>query len=759
MIIAAALLALQQGPGPAPVHPGEGSPTVDVPRIEAQIEVDGRLDEPAWEQAARLTGFWQYEPVDGRPAAEATEVLVWYSPTAIHFGIIAHDDDPGSVRATVADRDAIEGDDYITVYLDTFSDRRRAFFFAANPLGAQQDGVRTEGAASSGRLFGGNIDKSPDYEFDSEGRLTDSGYVIEMRIPFTSLRYPGADEQRWGIQVQRKVQRTGYTDTWTNARRGSSSFLGQSGTLVGLRDLERGVVWEAQPFVTAAVDGVRNDGGGFDRGDPDPEVGANFRVGFTGVSLDATINPDFSQVEADVGQVTVNERFALFYPEKRPFFLEGIELFSTPNQLVYTRRIANPEVGGKVTGKLGGIGIAHLTAVDDPVEGGDEALFNVTRLRRDFGASSTAGVTLTDRSVLGGAAYNRVLSGDVRYVFGGLYYLEGQLGGSATRDEAGSRSAPIWKAALDRTGRAWGFNFQVNAIGDDFVSRAGYVPRAGIVNGHAFNRLTLFGAEGAAIENLTVFFGPERIWRYGEIGLDRAIEGMEQARGMFSLRGGWRAGASVRRRFWVLDPLDYAGYELGDAGVSFAPVDEISGFSFEADASTPVYRHFDVSVGGGRGRIPIFVEGAPGYGTSLNARVALRPTESLRLALSNTAEWIYRQRDDSRFARTLIPRAQVEYQPTRAVFFRTIAEYRSEHRDALRDPRTGLPLLIAGSPADEERLDALRLDLLASYEPTPGTIAYLGYGSTLNAPDPFAFSSLERGVDGFFLKLAYRFRR
>ena len=153
------LLLLLQGSQDPTIVPA----SVSIPRLEATAEIDGRLDEPAWGQAARLSGFHQYQPVDSRPAEEATEVLVWYAPTAIYFGIIAHDQDPGSVRATVADRDNLDADDRVTIYLDTFNDRRRAFFFTVNPLGSQEDGVRTEGGFTAGSLTAGTTDKNPDY--------------------------------------------------------------------------------------------------------------------------------------------------------------------------------------------------------------------------------------------------------------------------------------------------------------------------------------------------------------------------------------------------------------------------------------------------------------------------------------------------------------------------------------------------------------------------------------------------------------------
>src|SRR5690606_18681200 len=152
-------------------------------------------------------------PMDGRAAAQRTEVLVWYAPDAIHFGIIAHDDQPDAIRATHADRDNLGDDDHVIIYLDTFLDRRRAFLFAANAMGVQADGVRTEGASGAGRAFGGNIDFSPDFQFESRGRITDTGYAIEMRVPFKSLRYPASSApMSWGINVERKTQRTGFTD-------------------------------------------------------------------------------------------------------------------------------------------------------------------------------------------------------------------------------------------------------------------------------------------------------------------------------------------------------------------------------------------------------------------------------------------------------------------------------------------------------------------------------------------------------------------
>lgn len=755
MYLLSLLLAFQQ------------APPVELPRIDAAVRVDGVLDEEVWTRAARLSGFTQYEPVDGRAAAQATEVLVWYAPDAIHFGIIAHDAQPQSIRATQADRDNIGDDDHVIIYLDTFLDRRRAFFFAANPFGVQFDGVRTEGASSAGRAFGGNIDRSPDFHFDTRGRITDTGYVIEMRVPFKSLRYPSsAAPMSWGINVERRTQRTGTTDTWPEVRRASASFLAQGGRITGLHDLERGIVLEAQPFVTVNAPGIRltpaqGVPSSFQRLKSEYDVGGNLRLGFTNFAVDATINPDFSQIEADAGQVTVNERFALFVAEKRPFFLEGIELFATPNQLVYTRRIANPSFGGKITGKVGGVTIAHLTALDDDATpSGGDALFNITRLRRDVGASSSVGATVTDRSLQGSDAFNRVAAADTRIVFGGMYYFEGQAGASWTRAADVTRSSPIWKLELDRTGRAFGFNWSVNGVGEDFEAQSGFVNRQDLITASAFNRYTWYGAEGARLERIINFFGGSRLFSHSAPG-DGSFEGNAFINTMLRFRGDWELSGRAGHDFVELDPDSYGTYvTLTDAGLRpFTPLDRVSGPSFQIGGRTPVFQTMDGSASIGGGRVAIFGEGGEGDAETASVSLSLRPHAAVRVALSSTYQRIERARDGSEYARTILPRVRAEYQPTRSFFLRAIAEYRAERRDAFRDPRTGDPLRIGERDSGRVDTNNARIDLLASYQPTPGTVAFLGYGASVADSDSFTFSGFERQNDGVFLKLQYLLRR
>ena len=698
-------------------------------------------------------------PPRGRPARRGTDrgaglVLARRRSTS---AVIAHDRDAGSVRATVADRDNLARDDTVTFYLDTFNDRRRAFFFTVNPLGSQEDGVQTEGAFNAGTMFGGTSDKNPDYQWDSKGRVTDSGYLVEIRIPFKSLRYQGSGPQRWGFNVQRKVQRTGYEDTWTDVRRASSSFLAQAGILEGLHDLKRGVVTEVQPFVTTVNNGAVAAGGTFERGGTDFNPGVNVRLGLTNVSFDATVNPDFSQVESDASQVTANERFALYYAEKRPFFLEGIELFSTPNQLVYTRQVVNPIVGGKFTGKFGRTGVAYLSVKEKESDGG--AFFNIARIRRDVGGSSLVGVTYTDRSA--GSQFNRVLAADSRIVFKKLYYVMAQVGQSWTDHGGETRSSPVWHAEFDRTGRAWGFNYKLTGLGRDFAAESGYVPRSNIVELHASNRLSLYGSRGAFLEQFTAFFGPERIWKYADFGRRGALEGEDRAHVSVNVRGGWSARGMLARSFARFDRDDYGLYQvLGPLGlVPYRTIEKVDGlFGRSLTVTSPTFQGFNASVEVNRAEVPIYAEASEGHDTGIELTVGLRPSQFLRIEATQAYSRITRARDGNEFARTVIPRVKVEYQPTRALFFRVVSEYRSERQGALLDP-LGRSLFVRGRLAGPEHLDGMRMDFLLSYEPTPGTVAFFGYGSSLETERQLSVRGLRRRSDGFFVKLAYLFRR
>ncbi len=451
-------------PGVALVYHGRtGSREVAIPRVDSSVVIDGKLDEGVWRSAANLTGFSRYAPTDGFAADDSTEVLVWYSPTAIYFGIRAFAE-PGKVRATLSDRDKIFGDDYVGVFLSTFNDGRQAMVLGANPLGIQGDGIVVESGRSNGGGFSGPgigrepTDVSPDFNYQSKGHLTDFGYEIELRIPFKSLKYQSGPIQTWGINVLRKVQSRGFEYSWSPAQRAAASFLGQSGHLLGLTELHRGLVLDLNPIVTNHWEGTQG-ADGFERNAERPKFGANVKWGITNnLTLNGTLRPDFAEVESDAGQFVFDPRASLYFSEKRPFYLEGSEQFETPGNLVYTRRILAPVVATKLTGKIAGTSVAFLSAVDDTIASTtrhDHPLFNILRLKRDLGSASRVGVILTDRE--DGDRSNRVGGGDFRFVFNKIYSISAVSAVSRTSAPGvDALVAPMWSTTVVRSGRTFG---------------------------------------------------------------------------------------------------------------------------------------------------------------------------------------------------------------------------------------------------------------------------------------------------------------
>jgi len=761
----ALLLAIQQVADPGPSYSGLAKQLdVRIPRFEVEAKIDGVLDEPVWSRAAILTGFSQYRPVDGRPAEDSTAVLVWYAPDAIYFGIRAFEPHRGAVRATLADRDNIDADDHVAILLDTYLDHRRATMFAVNPLGVQEDGVWSDGVAagaaggpSAGGRFDATIDLNPDYVYESRGRVTEWGYEVEVRIPFKSLRYQSADPQDWGLQIVRAVQHSGYEETWTPAVRANASFLIQSGRLVGLGALRRGLVLDLTPEFTTKVDGAPSTPGYDYRGTP--EVAGNLRWGVTqNLGLTATAHPDFSQVEADIGQVTLNQRFALFYPEKRPFFLEGLEQFDTPNSLIYTRRIVQPVFGAKLAGKVGGMGIAYLGAVDnsDQSATGAHPVYNMLRLRRDLGPTSTLGVAYTDR--IDGDDYNRVLGVDAHVVWRKIWFSEVQVAGSWTRTPGRTRAGKLWTVTFgDRTGRAYGNHFELLGVQRTFQDTSGFVNRTDFVAGRTFNRFSFYGRPGALVEQFTAIVGFAPIWRYRDFGrLNRTIEDTLQTFWIATLRGGWQSQVTLSLNHFGFDGADYSGYTVGSA--PFVPPHDLYHLPGGAFILNAPNRAVSGSVVLGYSAVAIFPEASEGRQVAVTTVATLRPTPALRLEARWVHQRLTRARDRSRFSTANIPRLKLEYQLTRSIFVRYIGQYFAEDQAALHDPRTGQPLLVNGDTARAIVTNDFRNDVLFSYKPTPGTVVFLGYGASLTEADAFRFRDLRRTADGFFLKLSYLFR-
>jgi hypothetical protein len=779
MLLAIPMIATALALDPTTYSGREGNIRVVPPRLEGFPTIDGVLDEPMWANAARLTGFSQYAPSDGRPADDSTEVLVWYSTTAIHFGIRAYERH-GPVNATLAERDRISANDYIELLLGTFNDGRQAMVFAVNPLGVQADGILVETGATSGGFDGATVvrerpDLSPDYVFESKGQVTEYGYVVEIRIPFKSLRYQPAPVQTWGLNVVRYVGHSGYEDAWAPARRAASSFLRQSGSLAELTELRRGVVLDVTPEITASVSGAA-DQSGWQYDGHRPEAGATVRWGITNnLTMNGTVNPDFSQVESDAGQFTFDPRSALFFAEKRPFFLDGIEQFSTPNSLIYSRRIVQPVAAAKIAGKISGTDVAALAAVDDRGAsfGGDHhPIFAMARVQRDIGEGSRIGVALTDRE--DGDVFNRVASIDSRFVFGSVYSTQFQLAGSQTRVGGNTTSAPLWLARFIRAGRRFGMRYRINAIHEDFRAHSGFISRPGIVLANLSHSLTAYGAPGDFIENLTGEVVLDGTWQYSRFvdwqsAQDRKLHLNLNSR----LRDGWTAGVSLLVETFGYDEQLYADYALEVPHASGAGLDTIPftgtprlpNLDYVVQAGTPAWSRFDGTLFLIWGKDENFFEWASADILYATLTANWRPTERLRVNGTYQHQQFDRRTDGSTVGVRRIPRIKLEYQIARPLFVRLVGEYDASRQDALRDDsRTNAPILIF-DPAAGVHVRALgfaenrlRGDALISYQPTPGTVLFLGYGSTSMEPDALRFNRLRRVSDGFFVKASYLFR-
>lgn len=766
-------------------HGRNGATDVAAPRLDADVVIDGVLDEDAWSRAALLTGFSQYRPIDGVAAADSTEVLIWYSSDALYVGVRAFEPH-GSVNATLADRDAIFGDDNVQLLFDTFDDRRRALVFAVNPYGVQADGVRDESRQSSSGFFdaeaaeGGILDLRPDFVFESRGRVTDDGYRIEVRIPFKSMRFQAADRQTWGFNVVREVQHAGQTQTWTAARRGETSFLAQSGRLLDLYALDRGLVLDIQPELTrqlagapAGFEGARE----WNYADAGTEIGVNTRWGITpNLTLSATINPDFSQVESDVAQIQFDPRQAVRFPEKRPFFLENSENFDVPGGIIHTRSIADPLGAVKLAGKIAGTEVGVLSAVDDTAlsSGGHHPVINLLRVRRDLGDVSTLGFAWTDR--IDGDDYNRVGSIDGKLVLGD-HTLRLQGAGSFTRTAGVDRSGPLWDARIERSGRAWGWSASIRGMDDDFLPASGFIRRSGVVYQSIVPRLSFYRQPGSLLESWSTAINFNNMWLYDRFtaGELRPDEAKLHFNNSFRFRGGWNAGAALLIESFLYPEELYDSYaiERTQGGVTdtipFTGTPSIANYDLVLSLGTPQFQRFSGNGFVLVGRDENYPEWAPGWLLWAETEMDWRPTERLRISPRYTETRVLRPDDYSVVTLTQIPRLRVEYQVSRPIFVRLVGQYVARRQDTLHDDsRTEQPILIRNSAGGYDRAlgfrdNGLRLDALFSFQPNPGTVVFAGYGTSLGrtvvALDPQSpYDDLERMSDGFFLKVSYLFR-
>src|ERR1043166_4072723 len=503
--------------GKLPALPPEKANPVTVPRFDTPPVIDGKLDEEVWQKAAVLKDFYQIQPGDNTPPSKPTEVLIGYDPKFLYIAFKATDE-PDKVRATVAKRDNIFQDDYVGFFLDTFNDKRKAFEVFFNPFGIQGDGILTEGRGE---------DFSVDLLMESKGIVHETGFNVEIAIPFKSLRFEAGKGKLWGAHFFRRIKRfENELDSWMPFSRSIDSNLSQEGHLTGLDNIsiERTIelipsltVSQNSRFVPALPSTQRSIDPGRIVNEPvgiDPGLTAKF-IPSSSATIDLAINPDFAQVEADQLVVTANQRFPIFFPEKRPFFLEGIEIFQTPITAVHTRAIVDPDIAVKTTGKKGrnafrlmlasDNGPGNLSADDRGALNGcleqrainstvvcnnerfldKNAYIGVLRAPRDVGKENSIGMLATTYDFI--EKHNQVLAFDGRFRIDKQTTFSFQTLGTTSRNfffdpndginayRTGNGFA--YAADYNRSGRNWGYEIYGEGYTQDYRADVGFVQR------------------------------------------------------------------------------------------------------------------------------------------------------------------------------------------------------------------------------------------------------------------------------------------
>jgi len=523
LVLAAALRGHVTGQArPETSGPSTGPGAITIPRLERPPSLDDFLSmQPQGDVAphmARVTGFTQRNPHDGESVSEKTEAYLGYDQKNLYVVFVCFDD-PRKVRARLSRREDIFDDDQVEIMLDTFHDRRRAYAFQTTPLGVQWDAIWTE--ASREEQTQGHFDTSFDTVWDSRGKLTSQGFVVWIAIPFRSLRFPARKAQEWGVILYRGITRKTEDSFWPHITYKSEGRLGQEATLSGLEGISPGRDVELIPY------GVMRGFRALDTRDPtnpyfqkataqgQPGMDAKF-VFHDHFTVDMTANPDFSQVESEDPQITVNQRYAVYFPEKRPFFLENEDFFRTPMDLFFTRSIGDPSAGIRLTGKDGPYAVG-LMASDDRSPGlavpdsspisGVRSYFAAARASRDIFRQSSVGLLYTDWECPTTGEFNRIGGVDTRLKLTTNWTVDGQavesssniLGntfsanyssnnceGNAYPFSSGNRgnnnyyAGPAERLELRRDGLHLTYDGIYNDISPGFVTIPGFVNRVDI---------------------------------------------------------------------------------------------------------------------------------------------------------------------------------------------------------------------------------------------------------------------------------------
>jgi hypothetical protein len=727
--------AREQEPGPSGPAPRE---TFKVPKATSEIRVDGAVDEAAWAGALSVELRYEIEPGENTPPPVRTECLVTYDDRYLHVAFRAYDPEPASIQAHLSDRDTASRDDFVGFIVDTFDDERRGFQMFVNPLGVQMDASRND--------VGGG-DQSEDATWDaiwlSAGRITREGYEVEMAIPFTSLRFPAtAGDRVWNFVPLRSYPRNvRHQITLRPMDRNRNCLFCQAPKLVGFAGITPGRNLELDPTLTSRHLEERDEAFGAPLRNRRIATlpGLSARWGVTpNLSLNAALNPDFSQVEADTAQLSINTRFTLFFPEKRPFFLEGADFFVTPLNVVYTRTVADPSWGAKVTGKQGrhalgaAFGRDNRTSLIFPAnqESDDTSLaqensVGVLRYRLDVGRNSTLGVLATDRQ---GEGYrNRIYGADGHLRVSGVDTLRFQFLRSESRypdplvldfgQPAGDFSGSALAMRYIHEARDWFWLAAYDDLGRRFRADTGFIPRVDTRRAEGILERARWGKPGEALTRAIVGLWGSRTEDHDGLLTDQdfAVHTV-----LFGPRQSFLfARVAARKEYFE--------------GVTY---DQTTG---EFESNIRPVGDFTLSLAGRFGDAVDYDNSRPGRLVRIRPGVLYDVGRGMHVQVDHTLERLTVA--GGRLYEANLTQLRLVYQFSLRTFARAIVQRTSTRRD---------PSLYI-DPVEPRDREVLK-EFLFSYKVNPQTLIYAGYSDSRTTEDYIDYTLKDRAL---FVKLGY----
>jgi len=720
-VIAASILAISI-PFQTARAAGLGADAADssrsVPMAEPAPVIDGRLDDPAWESALRFEDFKTFEPDFGKDGSQKSVAYLTYDSRNIYFAIRAFETDPSKIKASICRRDAMGSDDLFGVILDTFNDMQSGYGFMVNPYGIQGDGMMNSQ---------GNLDDSHDMVWYSKGRIDEEGWTAEAQIPLESIRFRNREETAMRVLFFRFIIRTSEQLSYPAFDPDKGSPLMQSMPLA-FTGLEYKRVAEIIPAFTYG-NRYAADAGELVKAEEDKDFSVTGKIGLTSdLTLDGTYNPDFSQVEADAGQVDINLRYQLYFQEKRPFFMEGADLWNFGGMVedgpvaavVYTRTIINPGFGFKLYGKITPRDTLAAVYARDSLPGDtidEHPDFTIARYKHALKNDSYLGGFYTGRETNQG--FNRVGGLDGMFRLTNKSIFSFHILGGFTRAEGEEATKDDHSLALDYvfSDRKWMIDLGYQDISPDFRIDTGFVTRTGVRRISAFAMYQIY-PKSKFFQKIEPFY-----WSYH---LYDTVYDMWETLNFFVVR--FQLPRSTQVRFEGI-----AGNEVF-AGGRFNR--SALGFRFWSQIVKQVYLEFFLRRGGSIYYDP----DAPyqGYGNNMSAFLRYQPVGKLDFSLSLTYSDFYRQADHEKIYDYIIMRSRNTFQVNKYLFMRAIFEYNFYRK----------------------RLTA---DGLVSFTYIPGTVFYVGYGSAFERLQWTGSEYLEsdRFLEtkrGFFLKLSYLYR-